>query len=167
MLVYQRVRFCHIAWRFWTYFAGKNQQGSFSSQHVLPKPTRFHSEVLRKNPSCCRSNSERERETNMVMSHADNIRRICPFLCRGSTILTSRRPDGQDVEAAVGDLRFDIIVDDGCHTNTCIWNSWKALLLSMFFPKVRYIWWGYSSCTHQQDRGQKQLLYCWWGVRKP
>jgi UTP:GlnB (protein PII) uridylyltransferase len=46
---------------------------------------------------------------------------------------------GQDVEAAVGDLRFDIIVDDGCHTNTCIWNSWKALLLSMFFPKVRYI----------------------------
>ncbi|CAL1149115.1 unnamed protein product [Cladocopium goreaui] len=37
----------------------------------------------------------------------------------------------KDVEAAVGDLRFDIIVDDGCHTNTCIWNSWKALFPSL------------------------------------
>lgn len=109
--------------------------------NVLPKPTRFDSEVLRKIKVVVdQTQRERERETNMVMRcYAANIRRICPFLCRGSTI-TSRRPDiGQDAEAAVGDLRFDIIVDDGCHTNTCIWNSWKALLLSMFFPKVRYI----------------------------
>ena len=33
----------------------------------------------------------------------------------------------EDVLKAVGDIRFDVIVDDGCHTNLCIWKSFNTL----------------------------------------
>ena len=35
------------------------------------------------------------------------------------------------VNAALGNMKFDVIVDDGCHTSKCIWKSFKAL-----FPRL-------------------------------
>lgn len=48
--------------------------------------------------------------------------------------VTSTELDGlpvisQEVVAAMHDIRFDVIIDDGCHTNLCIWKSFKSLFL--------------------------------------